>query len=344
MQEYGEIMSYREQIAVEIYEKNFSLENLYWMYQEGRLHFPHSRKISKHQDTVEHLIKAIQIGIPMPVIYVSELQNGDFLILESREWLLALLLYLQEEFSVYADEIPFHSTEYFFHELRQETPKLASMILRTTFFLRIIDYHTPKYLHMETALFHEAWSTSKEQNIRNILYKEHGIETLNVINKNVRRIMNRSLFPQNFLKEYEILYMLLFWGIYKRQLPLDALNNYSEQELLEITIFDLHTNDYGWKSFLNMIDDITAFYNDQFNFVKKPEYLSTSYYKNRKIKAKTCGLALCLFHMCQRKDADPFLTLDRFLSNNKRKREIKSLPVTLNDIHSYLTYLWEDFL
>lgn len=52
MQEYGEIMSYREQIAVEIYEKNFSLENLNWMYQEGRLHFPHPKKASKYQDTV----------------------------------------------------------------------------------------------------------------------------------------------------------------------------------------------------------------------------------------------------------------------------------------------------
>lgn len=129
-------MSYNEQIAVEIYEKKFSLENLNWMYQEGRLHFPHLRKLNKYQDTVPHLIDAIQIGIPMPVIYASELQNGDYLILESKERLRALLEYLQESFSVHMNETPPYNTNRFFHELSQENPRLASMIFRTIFFFR----------------------------------------------------------------------------------------------------------------------------------------------------------------------------------------------------------------
>lgn len=342
MQEYGEIMSYREQIAVEIYEKNFSLENLYWMYQEGRLHFPCPKKTSKYQDTVAHLIDGIQIGIPMSVIYVSELQNGDFLILESREWLLALLVYLQETFYVHVDEMPPNLQKCYFHELSQELPKLAGMILRTNFFFRVIDYHTPKYLHMETALFHEKWSAGQEQNIRNILYKEHGIEALNHISKEVRSIINNASSQKSFLKEYEILYMLLFWGIYKRQLPLDAQNNYSEQELLEITIFDLYKNDYDWKSFLNIINDVTAFYIGQLHFMQKPEYLSASYYKNRKVRAKAYGLALCVFDMCQRKGSDPFFAFDRFFYVYMPKIEV--LPVTLSGIRSYLTYLWEEFI
>ncbi len=342
MQEYGEIMSYREQIAVEIYEKNFSLENLNWMYQEGRLHFPHPKKASKYQDTVAHLIDAIQIGIPMPVIYVSELQNGDFLILESKEWLLALLVYLQGTFYVHVDEMPPNLKKCFFHELSQELPKLASMILRANFFFRIIDYHTPRYLHMETALFHEKWSVGQEQNIRNILYKEHGIEALNHISKEIRSLINNAPSQKSFLKDYEILYMLLFWGIYNRLLPLDAQDNYGEHELLEITILNLHKNYYRWKSFLNIIDDITAFYIDQLNFMKKPEYLSASYYKNRKAKAKAYGLALCVFDMCRRKGSDPFFAFDRFFY--VYMHEIEVLPVTLSGIRSYLTYLWEEFI
>lgn len=176
------------------------------------------------------------------------------------------------------------------------------------------------------------------------MYKEHGIEDLNDISKEVRSIINNRPTQKSFLKEYEILYMLLFWGIYSRRLPLDGQNNYSEHELLEITISDLHRNYYDWKVFLYIIDDITAFYIDQLNFVKEPKYLSTSYYKNKKVKAKACGLALCLFDMCRRKGSDPFFALDRFLYVDAHMHEIESLPVTLNGIHSYLTYLWEEFI
>ncbi|MDE7276073.1 MAG: hypothetical protein K2N98_04355, partial [Lachnospiraceae bacterium] len=155
-------------------------------------------------------------------------------------------------------------------------------------------------------------------------------------------LINNAPSQKSFLKEYEILYMLLFWGIYSRLLPLDEQDNYGEHELLEITISNLHKNYYSWKSFFNIIYDITAFYIDQLNFMKKPEYLSASYYKNRKVKAKAYGLALCVFDMCRRKGSDPFLAFDRFFY--VYMHEIEVLPVTLSGIRSYLTYLWEEFI
>ena len=75
-------MSYYEQNTVAVYERKFELDFLCKIYQEGRLHFPHSEQLYDNSITAAGLIRAIQIGIPMPVIYASELQNGDFLILE----------------------------------------------------------------------------------------------------------------------------------------------------------------------------------------------------------------------------------------------------------------------
>lgn len=337
-------MSYNEQIAVEIYEKKFSLENLNWMYQEGRLHFPQSKELRKYPDTVAHLIEAIQIGIPMPVIYASELQNGDFLILESKERLHALLKFLQESFPVYVNETPPYSKNCFFHELNQKNPRLASMIFRTIFFFQVIDYHTPKYLHMETALFHEEWSASREQDIRNILYKGHGIEDLNAISKYIRKISNSSLPKKSFLKEYEILYMLLIWGIYRRLLPLDAQISYGEQELLEITISELPKSHYNLDDFFNIMHDIITIYICILIPAEKHKYISTSFYKNKKVKGKAWGLALCLFDMCQLKEKDPFSAFDRLLCSGAYMHDIKSLPITLNGIHSYLNFLWEEFI
>lgn len=98
-------MSYYEQNTVAVYERKFELDFLCKIYQEGRLHFPHSEQLYDNSITAAGLIRAIQIGIPMPVIYASELQNGDFLILEFKNRLFSLLEYLYNSFPVNLEEI-----------------------------------------------------------------------------------------------------------------------------------------------------------------------------------------------------------------------------------------------
>lgn len=160
IEEFEEIMSYYEQDAVIIYERKYALDYLFRMYQEGRLYFPRTELMTDNPSIAAKLLKAIQIGIPMPVIYVSEMQNGDFLILESKNQIIALLEYLQGLFPVRTEEIFQNLRFVFFYELNAENPRLAAMILRTVFQFQIIDYQTPKYLHMETGLFHEEWNLS----------------------------------------------------------------------------------------------------------------------------------------------------------------------------------------
>ena len=76
-------MSYRKRNIVGLSERKFSVESLTRLYEEERIHFPQLSKERtgiSDKEIVSELLEAIQDGIPMPVIYVSELQNGDFLI------------------------------------------------------------------------------------------------------------------------------------------------------------------------------------------------------------------------------------------------------------------------
>lgn len=176
-----------------------------------------------------------------------------------------------------------------------------------------------------------------------MLYKGHGIEDLNIISEQVRRLINRSLSQKSFLKEYEILYMLLFWGIYRKLLPLDAEINYGEQELLEITISELQRSYYDREDFFNIMHNIITIYISFLSPAEKRKYISTSFYKNKKVKGKAWGVALCLFDMCQHRKIEPFSAFDRLLCGGAYMHDIESLPITLNGIHSYLNSLWKEF-
>ena len=49
---------------------------------------------------VVQLLDAVWMGIPLPAVYVSELQNGDFLVLEKNDNLWKLLWFLDGRYTI----------------------------------------------------------------------------------------------------------------------------------------------------------------------------------------------------------------------------------------------------
>lgn len=143
-------MNYRGTENIEIYERKFSLEHIYHMFMEGRIQFPMEplRSKVKMEKELEQLLDIVWMGIPLPAVYVSELQNGNFLIFENDDTLWKLLYFLDgryeadyriEENSLYHGNIQM---------LRSDEPRLAMGLYDTVISFQIIDYRTPKYLHM----------------------------------------------------------------------------------------------------------------------------------------------------------------------------------------------------
>lgn len=244
-------MSFKEQKIIELSEKRIMVENIMHLYEDGRIHFPQESGLQKYnRETVSGLVRAIQVGIPMPVIYVSELQNGDFLVLESEERLRGLIQYIQGDFGIDIDRIPQVKDGFYFHELDEENPRLSGMILRTTFIFQIIDYRTPAYLHMEAGLFHGKWNISREQAVRRMLYKKKKIQNLEYFMERVTDTMQwRGSGKSSLTDEYTVLYMLLFWGIYRDIMWTDW--DMGEQELLDAVISEIDRTDSDWIDFLD---------------------------------------------------------------------------------------------
>lgn len=321
-------------------EKKFAVENIMRLYEGGRIHFPQvpGRKVrvSSGKKIVSELLKVIQIGIPMPVIYVSELKNGDFLILESEDRLRYLLQYIEGEFAVSIETELLENDFFYFFELDEKNPRLAADILRTIFILQIIDYRTPRYRHMEVGMFHERWGVEREQAVRNELYKGQEIENLRSISEKSADIMygcGQIRYPLR--NEYITLYMMLFWGVYNDILWVD--NAMNEQELLDVTISGIDKNLEVWKDFFGALEVCSG---AGFDKIRTRNRLSAyyMYMRDAKSKAKVLGSLVCYYDMLRIKTESVDDMMEGIVKNRNYIHLIKTMKITVNNIHILLDF------
>ena len=169
-------MFYNERDVIDIYEKRYTLQDILWMNEDGRLLFaPTRRTRTMTRNIVKNAVAAIELGIPMPPVYVSEQQNGDYLLLESKDVIYSLLQYLENNIGIEIDPSDVNR-RMSFYEIDNENPRLTGMIMRTIVPLQIIEYRSPKYMHMMAGKFIENWTETREYKIRKIVYKESRIE------------------------------------------------------------------------------------------------------------------------------------------------------------------------
>lgn len=328
-------MLLRKQNIIELSEKNFSVENLMKLFEDNRVHFPQEPEIKKpYSENLARLVGAVEIGIPMPVILASELQNGDFLILETGDQLQILLRYIRGDFSVYLEGLS--KREIFFRELADQNARLSSMLLRTVFTLRIIDYRTPKYLHMEVGLFHEKWNREREQAVRDALYRGAEIDVLRSISKEIAYYRhNRSLLEN----EYTTLYIMLFWGVYKNELQITA--DMCEQELLEAVINELYDMRYVWLDFSDVVSLCFGYF---YQYGRRELHHTRS--KDTKYNEKVFGLLVCFYDMCgmcqyTHRETDKILC--ELFENKSFINRISSMKITVKDIDDMIFY-GKDFI
>ena len=230
-------MNYRGTENIEIYERKFSLEHIYHMFVDGRIQFPLEplRSKVKMEKELEQLLDIVWMGIPLPAVYVSELQNGNFLILENDDALWKLLYFLDGRYEVdyrIEENRLYHGD---IQMLRFDEPRLAMGLYDTVISFQIIDYRTPKYLHMSIGKLVEHWNITREQSIREMLYDPYEISVLNDITKDMNHILSRGhLRGNSTIMRYRTLYMLMNWfvyiGVWQEEIEMQ------EQLLLEKTL------------------------------------------------------------------------------------------------------------
>lgn len=291
-------MNYRGTEKIEIYERKFSLEHIYHMFVEGRIQFPMEppRSKVKMERELEQLLDIVWMGIPLPAVYVSELQNGNFLILENDDTLWKLLYFLDGRYEVdyrVEDNSLYHGN---IQMLRSDEPRLAMGLYDTVISFQIIDYRTPKYLHMSIGKLVEHWNITREQSIREMLYDPHEIRVLNDITKDMNYILNRGhLRGISPIMRYRILYMLMNWfvytGVWQEEIEMQ------EQLLLEKT---LEFTEKQGRRIDELLDTINCF-GDYIFSVLAQNRNRTSKRISKSILDKYFGILVCLLDMAERK-------------------------------------------
>ena len=231
-------MFYSERDAIDIYERKYSIQEIWWMDEDDRLLFaPVRRNRNRIRNIVRNAVEAIELGIPMPPIYVSEQQNGDYLVLESKDTIYSLLQFLKNNMGIEIDQDD-ADRRMSFYEIDHENPRLASMIMRTVVPVQIIEYRSPKYMHMLTGKFIENWTENREYAIRKIIYKDSRIELIERIREVLCKFQRTGLVRS--LNEINIFYMLVIWMAYTNKVNVDE-DRYitNEQYLLENAIYEM---------------------------------------------------------------------------------------------------------
>lgn len=321
-------MLYRKQEIVELSEKKFTVESLTRLYEEERIYYPQVivRKMAYKGDLAS-LIRAIQLGIPMPMIFASELQNGDFLILEGGDQLQYLLRYIMGDFSINNIEgLPRKNDGYFFRELAVQNSRLAGTILRTVFIFQIIDYRTPKYLHMEVGMFHGKWNKEREQAVRNALYKES--EMLSDISEKAACYIHNKNHLED---EYTMLYIMLFWGVYKDELQVNV--DMCEQELLDAVITQLSDMRYFWLDFMEVVSSCSQYF---IKYCRRGSYFVPE--RDTKYKEKVLGLLVCFYDMCQYTHRNTDKLLCEIFEFKDFLYRIRMMNISVRDIDELIFY------
>lgn len=197
-------MYYNEEIR--IYKKSFSLYRLYQMFCAGEL-ICEKKVASARSSTKKQAAKALDIllmAIPYPTVYLSELQDGSYLLIESKDMLLSLLQYVDNHFACETEGYGADYTNMFFRELEGRYPAIASSIMNSEIDCQIIDYGTPRYLHMKVGYYLQEWSIAREQRIWNVLYDGIAVVRLEELAK--AAIGYRSSI---YIREAEILRIML---------------------------------------------------------------------------------------------------------------------------------------
>ena len=82
---------------IDSYEKKISIYQLHQMCQDGRLVFPSvpAKTRAKRIERVSGTLEAVLMGMVLPVIYVSERQDGSLLVLDASDRLQYLMEFLE---------------------------------------------------------------------------------------------------------------------------------------------------------------------------------------------------------------------------------------------------------
>ena len=172
-------------------------------------------------------------------------QNGSLLVLEADDRLRCLIGFLEGYYPVSGLEFYPELGECGIEELEQQFPRMTSWLYDYKFSFQIIEYTTPRYMHMQMGNYIERWNFTREQGIRNELYGKDLERHLTCLEQTIWE------FPEFFSKvslnrQYMVLRILMTRFVCMREIEEEWGENLNIQQLLDRTATFVLRKDSLW--------------------------------------------------------------------------------------------------
>ena len=315
---------------IDSYEKKISIYQLHQMCQDGRLVFPSvsAKTRAKKIERVSRTLEAVLMGMVLPVIYVSERQDGSLLVLDASDRLQYLMEFLE-------GRCPLDGLEFYpelngckMEELEWQFPRITSLIHDYQLFFQIIEYTTSKYMHMQMGNYIEKWNFTREQGIRNELYGKELQDSLFFLEQS----LGQSAYffsKQKLNRQYMILRILMYRFVFDGDIRMKDSGETGLQQLLDETAERL------WEKDLEVISDDFRDATERLIKWENRGHHGLASERGKEGQAKILGYLYNIVWICREKGYGVEKGLEKIFLNEQIWENIKREKVTFVNIRRH---------
>lgn len=324
---------------IDSYEKKLSVQQIYQMYREGMIVFPKAPSLrrSRKIECISKIVEMILLGLALPIIYVSERQDGSLLVLNADDRLRCLIEFLEGYYPVRGGEFYPELDECGIEQLERKFPRRTSWLYDYKFSFQIIEYSTPRYMHMQMGNYIEKWNFTREQGIRNELYGEKLEECLLFWEQKIgKSVFFFSKWSLN--RQYMILRILMYCFVYTGDVRAGGGKNLSFHQLLDRTAVLILGKNYRWID--ETADALRAASEELINWDQRVHF-GLEQEKGKERQAKVLGYLYNVVWMCREKGYEVQWGLKQVVSDNGLWSNIESEQVNLANIRTHFDRMEE---
>lgn len=137
--------------SIKIDKDQYSIFELKRKYDKGKICMDPSfqRNFVWKSRQMSELIESVIMGIPLPLIYLAESENGDLIVVDGRQRLTTFFKFLNNEFHLNKLSILKEINGYNFKQLEEKYDKYASSVEDFQLVVQIIKYPTPDRIRFD---------------------------------------------------------------------------------------------------------------------------------------------------------------------------------------------------
>ena len=326
---------------IESYEKIMSVYRFYQMWREGNILFPKMPLLQRQkiQEKLSEILEAILLGMVLPADYASEQQNGSLLVFDVSDRLYYLMEFLDGNYSAGKMNIYKKIGGHTIEQLEREFPRVTSLVYDSRISLQIIEYTTPKYMHLLAGNYIEKWSFTREQAVRSVLYGKQMEIPLADLADLVQRYGD-FCSKQELNCQYMVLRILMYFFICAGEIIETPKSCMGLPYLLEQTAEELAVKSMykpWWHNMLKMMEEATNI----LARLDRDGRLGLAREQGKEMQAKRLGYFYNVIWLCKDMRCDVFKGIEQIETDLKLWKKICQDDVNIKNITDHFDKIIE---